>query len=247
MAAGNDLSALIAMGAGALSFLSPCVLPIFPAFLSFVTGVSFEDLHSGAARGTRRAVLINSVLFILGFSLVFITLGASFSLVGQALYDSQAFIRRVGGVLVILFGLHLAGWLRLPFLMREWRAELSKRPAGYLGAFLVGVTFAAGWTPCVGPILGSILSLAATSKSAGAGIVLLAAYSAGLAIPFLLSALALDRFLSLFGRFKRLLPVVSTVGGIFLILVGALLVTNYFTLLSSIGVRLTPRWLVERL
>ncbi len=245
---GESLSIWVALGAGTLSFLSPCVLPIFPSFLSFVTGISFGELSGSMANSrTRRAIILNSLCFILGFSLVFISLGASFSLLGRLLFDYQLILRKVGGALVILFGLYIAGLLRLPFLMRNIRVELKDRPAGYLGAFLVGVTFAAGWTPCVGPILGSILLYAGTAKTAGTGILMLAAYSLGLGIPFFLSALALNRFLGFFDRFKRLMPAVNVASGLLLVVVGTLLLTNYFTVLSAYALRLTPQWLWQRL
>ena len=242
------LTIWMALGAGILSFLSPCVLPIFPSYLSFITGLSFSEL-SGSVNNvrTRRAIILNALCFIFGFSVVFMSLGASFSLLGQLLFDYQQILRKVGGVLIILFGLYIAGFLTLPFLTRTFQLELKDRPAGYLGAFIVGVTFAAGWTPCVGPILGSILLYASTAKTAYTGIMMLGAYSLGLAIPFFLSALALNRFLDYFDRFKRLIPIVSTVGGVFLIFVGGLLLTNYFTLLSTYALRLTPQWLWQRL
>ncbi len=247
MGAGDQLSFAVAVGAGALSFVSPCVLPIFPSFLSFVTGLSLEDMQAGREAATRRQILLSALLFILGFSLVFVSMGASLSLVGSFLFDYQGVIRRVGGVLIVLFGLQVAGWLRVPFLLRERRVELRRRPAGYLGAFLVGVTFAAGWTPCVGPILGSVLSLASAAGTARTGTLLLAAYSAGLAIPFFLSALAVDRFFTIFDRFKRFLPVMNAVAGAVLVLVGALLVSNYFSVLAALANRLTPQWFVNRL
>lgn len=245
---GEALTIWMALGAGILSFLSPCVLPIFPSYLSFVTGLSFGEL-SGPVDNvkTRRAIILNALCFIFGFSVVFMSLGASFSLLGRLLFDYQQILKKVGGVLVILFGLYIAGFLKLPFLARTFRLELQDRPAGYLGAFIVGVTFAAGWTPCVGPILGSILLYASTAKTANTGILMLGAYSLGLAIPFFLSALALNRFLDYFDRFKRLLPVVSAIGGIFLVVVGSLLLTNYFTILSAYALRLTPQWLWQRL
>ena len=248
MGSGESVTIWVAMGAGILSFLSPCVLPIFPSYLSFVTGISFGELSGSVANATtRRAIILNSLCFILGFSLVFMALGASFSLLGRLLFDYQLILRKVGGVLVILFGLYIAGALKLPFLMRNIRVELKDRPAGYLGAFIIGVTFAAGWTPCVGPILGSILLYASTAKTATTGVVMLGAYSLGLAIPFFLSALALNRFLGVFDRFKRLMPAVSVAGGLFLVVVGTLLLTNYFTLLSTYALRLTPQWLWQRL
>lgn len=242
------LTIWMALGAGILSFLSPCVLPIFPSYLSFITGLSFSEL-SGSVNNirTRRAIILNALCFIFGFSLVFMSLGASFSLLGQLLFDYQQILRKVGGVMVILFGLYIAGFLKFPFLTRTFQFELKDRPAGYLGAFIVGVTFAAGWTPCVGPILGSILLYASTAKTAYTGIMMLGAYSLGLAIPFFLSAVALNRFLDYFDRYKRLIPVVSTVGGVFLVFVGGLLLTNYFTILSTYALRLTPQWLWQRL
>jgi len=204
MVTGHEVTVLATLVAGLLSFLSPCTLPLFPSFLAFVAGVSFEDLQQPLTTArTRRAILVNALLFICGFTLVFVALGASFSVLGNLLFDYQAVIRRAGGALVVLFGLYVAGWLRVPFLMREWRIELRDRPAGYLGALLIGVTFAAGWIPCVGPILGSILLLASTTQTATAGVGLLLAYSLGLALPFLASALALRRFVDLFDRAKR--------------------------------------------
>jgi cytochrome c-type biogenesis protein len=241
-----DLNILVAMIAGLLSFLSPCVLPLFPSYISFVAGVSFEEIQGTAANPrTRRAILLNSILFILGFSLVFVSLGAGATLLGQVLFRQQALIRRIGGALVILMGLYVAGWLRLPFLMREWRLDLRNRPAGYLGAVMVGITFAAGWTPCIGPILGSILTLASVSQTASTGVLMLAAYSLGLAIPFLVSSLAIHRFVGFFDRFKRFFPVVTRGSGLILIGLGLLLVTDYFTVLSRLAFSLTPEWLFE--
>ena len=241
---GAQLNIFLAMLAGMLSFLSPCVLPLLPSYLSFIAGLSFEELQGSVANPrTRRAILQNSLFFILGFSAVFISLGAGASLLGQALFQGQALIRQIGGAFVILMGLYVAGWLRVPFLMREWRAELHARPAGWLGAVLTGVTFAAGWTPCIGPILGAILTLASVSQTAGTGILMLAAYSLGLAIPFLLSALAINRFLNFFDHFKRFFPIVTRGSGVILIVVGILLMTDYFTLLSRLAYSFTPDWL----
>jgi cytochrome c-type biogenesis protein len=241
---GTELNVLVAMAAGLLSFLSPCVLPLLPSYLSFIAGISFEELQGTVVNPrTRRALFTNSLLFVLGFSIVFIGLGAGATLVGQVLFQYQVLIRRAGGALVVLMGLYVAGWLRLPWLMREWRAELHSRPTGYLGAVLTGMTFAAGWTPCIGPILGSILTLASVSQTAGTGILMLAAYSTGLAIPFLLSSLMIDHFLKFFDRFKRFFPVVTRVSGIMLIAVGVLLLSDYFAVLSRIAFSLTPDWL----
>jgi len=241
-----DLTIFVAMIAGLLSFLSPCVLPLFPSYISFVAGVSFDEIQGTAANPrTRRAILLNSILFILGFSLVFISLGAGATLLGQILFQRQGIIRKIGGVLVILMGLYVAGWLRVPFLMREWRIELKDRPAGYLGAVMVGITFAAGWTPCIGPILGSILTLASVSQTASTGILMLSAYSLGLAIPFFACSLAIHRFVAFFDRFKRFFPVVTRGSGLVLIGLGLLLISDYFTVLSRLAFSLTPEWLFE--
>jgi len=248
MVSGHDVSFLAALLAGLLSFLSPCTLPLFPSFLSFVAGVSFDDLQTPlASTRTRRAIILNALLFTVGFTLVFVSLGASFSVLGNLLFNYQGLIRRGGGALVVLFGLYVTGWLRLPFLMRERRIELKDRPAGYLGAVLIGITFAAGWIPCVGPILGSILLLASTTKMATTGVSLLLAYSLGMALPFIVSALAFSRFLTLFDRHKRFLPAVSVISGLFLILVGGLLMSDQFTVLAGSALRFTPQWLFERL
>jgi cytochrome c-type biogenesis protein len=247
--AGAELNVLVAIAAGLLSFLSPCVLPLWPSYLSFIAGISFEQLQGTVANPrTRRALFINSVLFVAGFSLVFVALGAGATLAGQVLFRYQGLIRRVGGVLVVFMGLYAAGWLGIPLLMREWRVELTNRPAGHLGAALIGITFAAGWTPCIGPILGSILTLASVTQTAATGIFMLAAYSLGLAIPFLLSSLMIDRFLVFFDRFKPFFPVVTRLSGIVLIVVGFLLLTDYFAVLSRLAFSLTPEWLfsVER-
>jgi cytochrome c-type biogenesis protein len=244
--AAPDLNILVATAAGLLSFLSPCVLPLLPSYISFVAGVSFEEVQGTAANSrTRRAILLNSLLFILGFSLVFIALGAGATLVGQVLFQQQRLIQKIGGVFIILMGLYVGGWLRIPFLMREWRVELKDRPAGYLGALMVGITFAAGWTPCIGPILGSILTLASVSQTAGTGIEMLTAYSLGLAIPFLVSSLAIHRFVIFFDRFKRFIPLVTRASGLILITLGVLLITDYFTVLSRLAFSLTPEWLFE--
>ncbi len=248
MTTAAQVSVLVAAGAGLLSFLSPCVFPLIPSYLAFVGGLSLEEVQGSVVHGrNRRQLLLHSAAFISGFSAIFIAFGASATALGQLLFDYQLVIRKAGGALVILFGLHIAGWLPMPFLMREKHLELQGRPGGYVGAFLVGVTFAAGWIPCVGPILGSILVMASTSQTAGQGILLLAAYSAGLAVPFFLSALLFGRFLRFFARFKRLLPWVSRASGVFLILVGLLLLTDYFTLLSTFALRFTPEWLFKRL
>jgi len=243
---GESLGVAVAFGAGLFSFLSPCVLPLFPSYLSFITGMSVDRL---AADGTesRGRVMLHSLAFILGFSLVFIALGASFSAAGQFLLDYRERIRIGGGLLIIIFGLYIAGLLRIGIFGRTRQIQIRTKPAGYLGTLVVGATFAIGWTPCVGPILGSILSLAGTAETVGRGIRLLLAYSAGLALPFFLSSLALGGFLKFFKRYRNAMPIVERVAGVLLVVVGLLVVTNYFVILNSYAISLTPQWLLRRL
>ncbi len=223
----NDVSFPLAFLAGLLSFLSPCVLPMVPSYVSFITGISFEDLTGGADRKRiRKLTIVNSLIFISGFSAVFISLGALSSVIGKILFQYQDWIRIIGGILIIIFGLFIAGFLKLDFLMRERKIHLSGRPAGYVGTFLVGMTFAAGWTPCIGPILGSILSYASTKSSAGYGIGLLAVYSLGLGVPFFASSLAINSFLSYSKKIQRYMRVIMIVSGLLLIVFGLMLLTN---------------------
>lgn len=247
MAQAVDVTSVVAFSAGVFSFLSPCVLPLVPSYLSFVAGMSLQELEQGKEAKVRRAIFLNALLFILGFSAVFIALGASFSLLGQLLLGSIDLVRKAGGILIIFFGLFIAGILKVPFLMRERRLQLQARPAGYAGAILVGAAFGVGWIPCVGPILGSILTLAGTSDTAGRGVALLSAYSLGLAIPFLLSALALNSFNRFLQRFRPYMRVVEVGAGLLLVLIGVLLFTGYLTLLNSYLIGITPAWLWERL
>ncbi|MGH7263511.1 MAG: cytochrome c biogenesis CcdA family protein [Candidatus Rokuibacteriota bacterium] len=243
-----NLSVLVAFSSGVFSFLSPCVLPLFPSYLSLITGMSFDELQAAGGNGVRRMTILgHSIAFILGFSLVFIGMGASFSALGQALLEYRDVIRQVGGVLIIVFGLYIAGVLRLSWLGRYWQVRLSSKPAGFVGSWLVGVTFAIGWVPCVGPILGAILTLAASAETVETGIGLLAAYSAGLALPFFLSSLALGAFLAAFRRFRPWMPVVERTAGVLLVAVGLLVLTNYFIVLNAFAISLTPDWLLKRL
>jgi cytochrome c-type biogenesis protein len=232
----------LAGAAGLLSFLSPCVLPLIPSYVGFLTGLSLEQLE--VRRGT---ALVHALWFVTGFSLIFVALGATASVLGLLLLRYQVWIGRLGGVLVMLFGLYLLGVLRPQFLLRQWQIPLAHKPLGYVGSAVVGVTFGAAWTPCIGPILGAILTLAAAQASVGHGVALLAAYSAGLAIPFLLTALALDRFLVWFQRFRPFLVWVDRVAGLLLLALGLLLVTDRFTLLATWLQGLTPAALKSRL
>ncbi len=237
-----EVSAPLALVAGLLSFLSPCVLPLIPSYVGFLTGMTVEEVQ--VRRGT---ALMHAVWFVAGFSVIFMALGAAASALGSLLLHYQVWIGRVGGVLVILFGLYLLGVLRPAFLMRERRIQLSRKPLGYLGSAFVGVAFGAAWTPCVGPILGAILTLAAAQATVGQGTALLGAYALGLAIPFLLTALALDRFLDWFQRFRPYIVWVDRVAGALLVVLGILLVTDRFTLLAGYLQKLTPGFLKSRL
>jgi cytochrome c-type biogenesis protein len=236
------LGLFVAFLAGLLSFLSPCVLPLVPSYIGFLTGMTLPEMT-----GRRRIALLHAVLFVAGFSLIFILLGASATALGGALKYYQAWIARVGGVLVILFGLLCLGVVKAGFLEQERRLQLQHKPVGYLGSVLVGMAFGAGWTPCIGPVLGAILSLAATSDSVPRGMLLLGVYSAGLAVPFLLAALAVESFLEWFQRFRRYLPWVMRVSGVLLIFVGILMATGQFTRLAGWLQGLTPAFLRDRI
>ncbi len=240
----ESVGILVAVTAGVLSFLSPCVLPLVPSYLSFVTGMSLEDLQEGV---NRKATLIHSLLFVAGFSLIFILLGASASFLGVFLKHYEVWIARIGGLLIVVLGLHLTGIFRIAPLMRERRVHVNDKPAGYIGTLGVGAAFGAGWTPCIGPVLGAILTLAGTQETVWNGVGLLSAYSAGLAVPFLVSSLALDAFLQAFARFRRLLPVIEKASGVLLILLGLLLVSGRFTILSNYLVSFTPEWILNRI
>ena len=231
----NQVSLLAAFSAGFLSFISPCVLPLVPSYLSYITGLTVEELSDVQERERfRTAIMVNALLFIAGFSSVFIAFGASASFIGQLLYEYQDVIRKVGGVLIALFGLYLMGILKLPFLMTERKLfHFEKRPLGYIGSFLVGTAFAAGWTPCVGPVLGGILAYASTKDSMQDGIVLLTSYSAGLGLPFFLTAFGVDKFLTHFKSWRRYLGGVSIVSGVLMVAIGVMLYANSVTMITS--------------
>jgi cytochrome c-type biogenesis protein len=243
----EPLGVVVAFSAGLFSFLSPCVLPLFPSYLSFVTGMSVADLSADLTSAGRRRVMLHAVTFVVGFSVIFVALGASFSAVGAFLLEYRDWIRRVGGVLIVVFGLYIAGALRIGIFGRVQQLRLREKPAGYIGSFVVGLTFAIGWTPCVGPILGAILLLAGTADTVQRGVGLLAAYSAGLGVPFLLSAAALGAFLKFFKRYRPFIPAVERFAGVLLVIVGALVVTNYYVVLNSWAIALTPDWILRRL
>ena len=223
---------IAAFFAGLVSFLSPCVLPLVPGYVSLISGVGVQELQSHGSQSLRK-VMLNSIGFILGFSVVFVTLGAVSTEVGQLLAQYKSTLARVAGVVIVLFGFHLTGLFRINALYADKRLHNVKGGSTLWGAFLIGFAFAFGWTPCVGPILAVILGFAAAQNSVVSGIVLLGVYSMGLAVPFLLTALGIERFLKFYSRFRSHLHVVEVASGAFLIVLGVLLVFGRLTLLSN--------------
>lgn len=234
MAESIQASYAIAFTAGVLSFLSPCILPLVPSYFSFMTGMALSDLTGRKEIGRIRvAVFVNAVAFVIGFTMIFVSLGATATVFGQWLQAHQIWLKRIGGLLVILFGLQVAGVLKLKWLEQEKRLALRQKPAGLLGSALLGVVFAVGWSPCIGPILASILTLAATQETAQDGIKLLTLYSLGLGLPFIIGSLAINGLLGLLQRFRTALHWVSVVSGWFLVLVGVAIFTDYLTQLTG--------------
>src|SRR5438874_8884428 len=221
----------IAFAGGLLSFLSPCVLPLVPGYISLMSGISIDHLKN-VGSGARRAVIFNSLAFNAGLSVIFLALGGTAGLVGAAII-SNAWVRIIGGLVIIVFGLHLIGLLKIKYLYKDTRQFSDKKPLGMLGSLALGIAFAAGWTPCIGPILGGIIGLAATSGGWKGGLLLSAFYSAGLAVPFLLTGLGINQFLGFYGKFRRHLHKVEVASGIVLILIGVLIMSNRLTVLAS--------------
>jgi cytochrome c-type biogenesis protein len=225
--------------AGLLSFLSPCVLPLIPSFITYITGLSFADLQEEhPSHKVRQLTIVHTLLFIGGFTLVFVLLGASATVIGGFLQKYMTVIRKVGGVLIVIFGIHVTGLVPIHLFLGEVRVKVHRKPAGYVGSFLVGLAFAAGWTPCIGPILATILMVAAAEDTVFKGIMLLLTYSMGLAIPFFLSSLAMHQFLVIFNRFKKYIRMFEIVTGLFLVLVGVLIFTNYLNILAGYTTRM---------
>lgn len=225
----HEVSIAAALAAGVISFLSPCVLPLVPPYLVYLTGASVEQVaQGGATAASRRAVMLAAVTFVLGFSTVFVALGASASVIGGLVRAWSAELAMVAGVVIIVMGLHFLGVLRFGFLMREGRFAVGK-PVGLWGAYVMGLAFAFGWTPCIGPILATILSVAAAEATVAKGAGLLAIYSAGLGIPFLIAAFAVERFSTLFARFRKHLGMVERVMGVLLIVTGIGFLTGAVT------------------
>lgn len=223
---------LIAFAGGLLSFLSPCVLPLVPGYISLMSGVSIDHLKDGNVTGSRRAVIANSLAFNAGLSVIFLALGGTAGLVGAAIINN-VWVRVIGGLVIIIFGLHLIGLLKIKYLYKDTRKFRDEEPRGILGSLTLGIAFAAGWTPCIGPILGGIIGLAATSGGWKSGLLLSAFYSAGLSVPFLLTGLGINQFLSFYAKFRRHLHKVEVVSGIILILIGVLVMSNRVTMLAS--------------
>jgi cytochrome c-type biogenesis protein len=244
----SEISLFGALLAGLLSFLSPCVLPLVPAYLSFISGVSVDALKNGEAidhESVRKTAMIQSLWFVLGFSLVFIALGASASFIGQWLLSNMAVLAKVAGVIIVVFGLHYTGLIRIPFLMMEARLRTDNvKGTSGVGALMLGSAFAFGWTPCIGPILGAILAMAGAQGQVGEGMLLLVMYSIGLGIPFLLAAYATNAFLNWSQRFKRHLHTVEVISGILLIVVGVMIFLGSFSEVASFLLEYLP-WLAD--
>lgn len=230
--AGEHISYIVAFTAGILTFLSPCILPLIPSFIAYITGVSYSDLKD-EKKDVRIKTISHTILFILGFSVVFILMGLTATALGKMLFAYQKFIRIGGGVLIILFGLTLTGLLKIGFMEKDHHLNVHTKKATYLGSFLVGVTFAAAWTPCAGPIFGSILVIAGTEGNVVEGVKLLSLYSAGIGVPFLITAIAMHSFLAYFNRFKKVMAHINKIAGALLILVGVLIITDSLNVISE--------------
>ena len=231
---GDQVTLLAAFAAGFLSFISPCVLPLIPGYVSFVSGVSLEEMRGGSSApstASRQQVLVTSLAFVLGFSLVFIALGASASAIGQFLLEKLPLLGKIAGAVIIVFGLHTMGLFRIAALETEKRVQTARKPAGPFGAILVGIAFAFGWTPCIGPILAGILVVAGSRDTVGEGVMLLAVYSLGLGIPFLLTSIAINRFFLFTARIRKHYHAIELVSGGLLVLIGVLIFTGQLTVI----------------
>ena len=236
----TNVSLLAAFVAGLLSFVSPCVLPLIPGYLSFVSGLTLDEMRGAggaaaapASAGTRRRILASSLAFVAGFSIVFVTLGASATAAGQFLSEHLVLFGRIAGAIIIVFGLHTMGVVRIDWLYAEARVQTRQKPASLPGALLVGVAFAFGWTPCIGPVLAAILAVAAAQESVGQGVRLLLVYSLGLGIPFIATSLAINRFFAVFARIRRHYRAIEIASGALLVTIGVLILTNRLTIIAQ--------------
>ena len=242
----SHISIFVAFSAGFLSFVSPCVLPLVPSFVTYITGLTFEDITSAKENTRVRYITItNSLAFIGGFSFVFVLFGASATFIGEIFLAYQGIIQKIGGILIVLFGLYIMGIFKLNLLSSEKKFHIENKPAGFIGSFLVGMAFAAGWTPCVGPILGSILLYASTTGSVAKGTGLLAVYSIGLGLPFFISALAINTFIATFKVITRYMRWINLLSGAFLILVGIMIFTDSLTFITTWFQKHGIGWSVE--
>lgn len=234
-----DVSYVGALIAGLLSFLSPCVLPLVPPYLCFLGGTTFDQLtgEDETPNHVYSTVVLSAVAFVLGFTTVFVALGATATAAGQLLAENLLILSKIAGVIIIIAGLHFLGVIHIPLLHREARYHAEARPAGLVGAYLIGIAFAFGWTPCIGPVLAAILALAAGQDSISQGVSLLLVYSLGLGLPFIAAAVAIKPFMSTLQRYRRHLSIMEKVLGAFLVLTGILFLTNSMTLIAG--------WLIE--
>ena len=239
---GATVGFAVSFGAGLLSFLSPCVLPLIPSYITFITGLSLEDVQK-----SRHIALVHAALFIVGFTIVFLAMGATATALGRMLGYNRDWVGRVGGVIVIVLGLYLLGAFNFSMLARERRVHIATKPLGYLGTVLVGMAFAAGWTPCIGPILGAVLTFTASESDLNRGIALLLAYSMGLAVPFLLTALMMDRFVAVITRYRGVMLWSSRLAGGMLVVVGVLMATDTLRVMTQWLSGMTPEFLRGRL
>jgi len=228
-----QVSLPLAFVAGVVSFLSPCVLPVVPSYVAFITGLTLEELQHGTSGQAKRAAVLHSTLFVVGFALVFMTMAWAATTFGQAVARALPWLNRVGGALLVLFGLYLVGLVRIPALARDIRVHLASRPAGWLGSFAVGVAFGAGWTPCIGPVLASILLYATLETTTAQGIVLLSVYALGLGVPFVAASVAFNTFVASTELLRRWLTPLQRVAGTVLVVVGLLMVSGRFASMTA--------------
>jgi cytochrome c-type biogenesis protein len=233
----QNVSLLAAFAAGFLSFVSPCVLPLIPGYISFISGASMDEMRGGTATApttTRMQIFLTSLAFVIGFSLVFVALGASATAIGKFMFARLPLLSKIAGVILIVFGLHTMGVFRLALLDTEKRVQTQRKPAGPFGALLVGVAFAFGWTPCIGPILGGILAIAGSKDSVWEGVTLLAVYSLGLGIPFLITSLAINQFFAATKKIRKYYHAIELTSGALLVVIGLLIVTGQLTIITRL-------------
>ncbi len=229
----ESISYSAALLAGLLSFFSPCILPLIPAYFTFITGFSLDELTEARGASIRARIILSTLSYVLGFSTIFILMGASASLLGGTIFKYRDWIRIIGGIAIILFGIHMTGLFRFRALEFEHRLHMQKKPLHFMGTFIVGMAFGAGWSPCIGPLLGSILIVAGNQDTVGQGIGLLSIYAVGLAIPFLVLSIFIDSLINLMKKVSWSIKYVNVTAGVLLLILGLLLVTNKLNLISA--------------